>query len=69
MEEFEWLRAKAFGVKRRQLEAVEPELLVTACANCRLTIEEGLEHYKMEIPIAGLTEMLAEHLKEDESAA
>lgn len=69
MEEYEHLRLKAFGVKRRQLEAVEPELLVTACANCRLTIEEGLEHYKMEIPIAGLTEMIAEHLKEDESAA
>jgi len=69
MEEYEHLRLKAFGRKRWQLESVEPELLVTACANCRLTIEEGLEHYKMEIPIAGLTEMIAEHLKEDESAA
>jgi Fe-S oxidoreductase len=69
MEEYAPLRAKAFGVKRRQIEAVEPELLVTACANCRLTFEEGLEHYKIEIPLAGLTEMIAEHLKEDESAA
>jgi Fe-S oxidoreductase len=69
MEEYAPLRAKAFGVKRRQIEAVEPELLVTACANCRLTFEEGLEHYKIEIPLAGLTEMIAEHLKEEKPAA
>jgi len=68
-ERAEPLRIKAFGIKKRQLEAVEPETLVTACANCRLVMEEGLEHYKMEIPIAGLTEMIAEHLKEDETAA
>jgi Fe-S oxidoreductase len=68
-ERAEPLRLKAFGIKKRQLEAVEPETLVTACANCRLVMEEGLEHYKMEIPIAGLTEMIAEHLKEDETAA
>jgi hypothetical protein len=25
-------------------------------------IEEGLEHYQMQIPVVGLTEMIAEHL-------
>ena len=64
-ERAEPIRIKAFGRKKAQLEAVEPETLVTACANCRLVMEEGLEHYKKEIPIAALTEMIAEHLKED----
>jgi Fe-S oxidoreductase len=41
------------------------ETLVTACANCRLVIEEGLEAYNMEIPVVGLTEMIADHLVED----
>ena len=41
------------------------DTLVTACANCRLVMEEGLEEYKLEIPVVGLTEMIAEHLVED----
>ena len=41
------------------------DTLVTACANCRLTLEEGLEENEMDIPIVGLTEMLAEYLVED----
>ena len=68
-ERAEPLMLKAFGRKKAQLEAVEPDTLVTACANCRLVMEEGIEHYKMEMPIAGLTEMIAEHLKEGETAA
>jgi len=45
------------------------ETLVTACANCRIVIEEGLEHYKMDMPVVGLTELIAEHLADDGSAA
>jgi Fe-S oxidoreductase len=40
------------------------EGLVTACANCRIVIEEGLEHYGMDIHVTGLTELLAKHLVE-----
>jgi Fe-S oxidoreductase len=39
--------------------------LVTACANCRIQIEEGLEENEIDMPVVGLTEMLAEHLVED----
>ena len=56
------LRIEAFKRKKRQLEALGVETLVTACANCRIVIEEGLEHYHMDIAVAGLTELLAEHL-------
>jgi len=42
------------------------EQLVTACANCRMVIEEDFEAYEMEVPVVGLTEMIAEHLVKDD---
>jgi Fe-S oxidoreductase len=65
IERAEDLRIKVFKRKKSQLEELNVETLVTACANCRLVIEEGLEAYNMEIPVVGLTEMIAEHLVED----
>ena len=59
------LKMTAFKKKKSQLEDLGVDTLVTACANCRLTLEEGLEEYEMDIPVVGLTEMLAEHLVED----
>jgi Fe-S oxidoreductase len=64
IEEGEALRLEAFKKKKAQLESVKPDRLVTACANCRIVLEEGLEHYQMDIPIIGLTEMIAEHIPE-----
>jgi Fe-S oxidoreductase len=61
------LRLKAFGRKKSQLEALNVDTLVTACANCRLMLEDGLEEYRMEIPVVGLTELLAEHLVQDKA--
>jgi Fe-S oxidoreductase len=66
-ERAEALRIKVFKRKKTQLDELNVETLVTACANCRLVIEEGLEEYRMEIPVIGLTEMLAEHLVEEKS--
>ncbi len=63
-EEGEELRIEAFKKKKSQLDAVKPDRLVTACANCRIVLEEGLEHYQMDIPVVGLTEMIAEHIPE-----
>lgn len=65
IERAEDLRIKVFKRKKSQLEELNVETLVTACANCRLVIEEGLEAYNMEIPVVGLTEMIAEHLVEN----
>jgi Fe-S oxidoreductase len=56
------LRLKAFRQKKAQLDELEVDTLVTACANCRITLEEGLEEYEMDLPVVGLTEMLADHL-------
>ena len=65
-ERAEHLRLTAFKRKKGQLEELGVETVVTACANCRIVMEEGLEEYHMELPVVGLTEMLAEHLVEDE---
>jgi Fe-S oxidoreductase len=62
----EELRVKAFKRKKDQIEETGAELLVTACANCRLVMEEGLEEYNVELPMEGLTELVAQHLVVDE---
>ncbi len=62
IEEGEELRLEAFKRKKSQLDAVKPHRLVTACANCRIVLEEGLEHYQMNLPVVGLTETIAEHI-------
>ena len=66
IEEAEPLRLQAFKVKKAQLEETGAKTLVTACANCRIVMEEGLEHYHMGIPVVGLTELIADHLTEGE---
>ena len=62
IEEGEELRMEAFKKKKSQFDAVKPDRVVTACANCRIVMEEGLEHYKMNLPVVGLTEMIADHI-------
>ncbi|OYW39853.1 MAG: heterodisulfide reductase [Hydrogenophilales bacterium 12-61-10] len=64
VEEGEALRLEAFRKKKSQFDAVKPDRVVTACANCRIVLEEGLEHYRMDIPVIGLTELVASHLPE-----
>ena len=62
------LKLTAFKRKKSQLQVLGVDTLVTACANCRLTLEEGLEENQMDLPVVGLTEMLAEFLVEDKPA-
>jgi Fe-S oxidoreductase len=63
-EDADEIRIQAFQRKKSQLDALQVETLVTACANCRIQLEDGLERNDMDIPVAGLTELLAEHLIE-----
>jgi Fe-S oxidoreductase len=62
--EAEELRAKAFGVKKRQIEGAGVKTMVTFCANCRITMEEAIDHYDMDTQLLGLTELLAEHMED-----
>jgi Fe-S oxidoreductase len=68
-EDAEELRLKVFKKKRDQIAETGADTLVTACANCRLVIEEGLEEYNVELPITGLSELIAEHLVVDKEKA
>lgn len=58
------LRLKAFQRKKDQLDEIKPDAIVSACSNCRIHLEDGLEEYHMDIPLLSLTETLAEHLEE-----
>ena len=58
------IRLNAFNIKKRQLNELGVDTLVTACANCRIQLEDGLEENEMDMPVLGLTEMLAELLPE-----
>ena len=61
------LRLKAFNRKKRQLRELGVSTMVTACANCRIVLEEGLEENEMEVEVVGLTDLLAEHLVRDKA--
>ena len=61
-ERAEPLKMAAFKRKKAQIEEVEPDRMVTMCATCRTQLEEGLEQFNMDIPVVGLTEMIADHL-------
>jgi len=61
------LRLDVFSRKKKQLDEINVDRIVTACSNCRNMLEDGLEHYHMEyIEVVGLTESLVKCL--DESA-
>lgn len=61
-ERAEELRLKVFDRKRKQLEELGVKTMVTACANCRIILEEGIEDREMDVEVIGLTELVAEHL-------
>jgi len=58
------VRLKVFQRKKDQLDAVKPDAIISACSNCRIHLEDGLEEYNMDIPLMSLTETLAEHLSD-----
>ncbi len=56
------MRLKVFQRKKDQFDAVKPDAIVSACSNCRIHLEDGLEEYNMDIPLLSLTETIADHL-------
>lgn len=60
------LKDAAFQLKKRQFEKVAPDKIVTMCAFCHHTLENALEDNDMDIEVAGLTELMAEYLDDDE---
>ena len=62
------IRLKSFNRKKQQLDAIHPDAIVSACSNCRIHLEDGLEEYGMDMPVISLTETIAEHLAGSEAA-
>jgi Fe-S oxidoreductase len=59
------IRLLAFNRKKKQLDELNGVgTIVTACANCRLMLEDGLEHYELPHEVTGLTELIADHIKQ-----
>jgi len=58
------VRLKAVQRKKSQLDEIRPDAIISACSNCRINLEDGLEEYNMDIPLLSLTETLAEHLED-----
>ncbi|MCK4867611.1 MAG: (Fe-S)-binding protein, partial [Alphaproteobacteria bacterium] len=58
------LRHKVFEIKMKQVEDSGADIMVSACANCRQTLDGGKEHYKWDREIGSLVEIVADHLVE-----
>jgi Fe-S oxidoreductase len=63
-ERAEELKLTAFNRKKSQIEEIEVDAVVTACSNCRMVMEDGIEANEMDMPLLGLTELIAEHLEQ-----
>jgi Fe-S oxidoreductase len=59
------VRLQAFQRKKDQLDAIHVDGMISACSNCRIQLEDGLEEYHMDMPVLSLTETLAENLDEN----
>jgi Fe-S oxidoreductase len=59
------LRRKVFEIKIQQVAETGAETMLSACANCRQTLDDGKAHYKWEREIDSLVEVIADHLIED----
>ncbi len=62
IEKAEPLMRQVFHRKRQQIEELNVTTVVTMCATCRNTLEEGIEENNMNVEVLGLTELVANHL-------
>jgi len=59
------LRYKVFELKMEQVESTEADALLSSCANCRQTFDDGQEHFDWKYTAESLLELVAENLEED----
>ncbi|MHB1871819.1 MAG: (Fe-S)-binding protein [Steroidobacteraceae bacterium] len=59
------LRYQVFKLKMDQVEKSGAKTMVSACSNCRLTMDESKAHWKWDGGLASLVELIAEHLIEE----
>jgi len=60
------LRHKVFQIKMKQVEDTGAGMMISACANCRLTMDDSRAYWKWDRGLESLVELLADNLIEDE---
>ena len=68
IEKAEPLVRKVFNRKKKQIDELDVTTVVTMCATCRNTLEEGIEANNMNIEVLGLTEVVANHLLKEKKS-
>jgi Fe-S oxidoreductase len=58
------LRAQAFQIKQRQIEATGMDTVYTSCSGCRQTLEHGGKAAAWNTTVASLLELVADNLKD-----
>jgi Fe-S oxidoreductase len=56
------IRYKAFQIKMKQVEDTGAEVLVSSCANCRQTFDDGQAHFHWDKTMGSLLDLVAENL-------
>ncbi|QXX76532.1 (Fe-S)-binding protein [Methylovirgula sp. HY1] len=62
-------RARAFEIKRRQVETSGAEALVLSCASCRMTLLGDAQIKHWDMPLISLVELAGEHLDDTHAAS
>jgi Fe-S oxidoreductase len=57
------LRFAVFGMKIDQMKAIGAQAVSMVCSNCRLQFTDGVAHYKSDVQVRGLTEMVSKALE------
>jgi Fe-S oxidoreductase len=56
-------RYAAFELKIDQLRQVGAKTVVMSCSNCRLQFTDCVEHFNLDVKVAGLSQMVADALE------
>ncbi len=59
------LRHKVFQIKMKQVEDTGADTMISACANCRLTMDDSKDYWKWDHELESMVELLADNLIED----
>jgi Fe-S oxidoreductase len=60
------IRYAAFELKIDQMRKVGAKTVVMSCSNCRLQFTDCVQHFNLDVKVAGLSQMVADALEEAE---
>lgn len=59
------IRYAAFGLKIDQMKKVGAKTVVMSCSNCRLQFVDCVQHFNLDVKVAGLSQLVADSLVEE----